>query len=70
MVWFSDLRGKNVVKMSSSSRSSGRTRKQPYIIFCQERAQLDPDLKGMKLPELVSRCSDAWKALEYSQRQK
>ena len=40
-----------------------KTKKQPYIFFCEERRQTDPNLKGMKLPELVEACSQAWTSL-------
>ncbi len=39
------------------------SRKQPYVLFCQERAEVDPALKGLSLPKLVAKCSDSWKAL-------
>ncbi len=53
-----------------SGRSRSRGRKQPYVLFCQERAELDPALRGKTLPELVALCSEQWMRLTLADRQK
>ena len=43
-------------------------KKNPYIIFCLEMQQRNPELRGKGLPELVSLCSEEWKAMNMDQR--
>ena len=36
------------------------TKKNPYILFCLERKQIDPKLQGKGIRELVELCNQQW----------
>ena len=36
------------------------TKKNPYILFCLEKKQIDPNLQGKGLRELVELCNQEW----------
>ena len=54
--------------MSPSRRQ--RDKKNPYMLYCAERQQTEPQLAGMKLPDLVAACSEGWTSLPHEQRQR
>ena len=47
-----------------------RDKKNPYMLYCAERQQTEPHLKGMAMPDLVAACSDGWTAMPHQQRQR
>ena len=43
-------------------------KKNPYIIFCLETQQRNPELRGKGLPELVVLCNEEWSGMNMDQR--
>lgn len=47
----------------------GRTKKQPFVVFCEEQRQARTELADKSLPELVSLCGATWAGMSVEQRQ-
>ena len=59
------------VVLAGDVRGSGMPKKkQPYVLFCQERQQMDPSLRSKSLAELVDLCSGTWRELAPGEKQK
>ena len=47
-----------------------KNKKNGFIFYCEERGQIDPDLRGKKLHDLVDLCSSGWNSMSGDEKQK